>query len=457
VSGSETPIAEGESGGLPWIPLAVVAALVVIGAVVGIFVLGGGSDAPDTATGPADTERTTMAPQTSTSTTERSTTTRDRTTTEATVADTVVDTTTVDTAPPSTEAPPVLAATGGVSLGVSVPRVTGVGSPPGPSGAPLPVYQGWLGKLKPHQDDGRSDGGPPPPAGAPGTAPLTGLASSHPRRPAIVAKIDNSSSARPQAGLNTADIVYEERVEGSATRLAAVFHSQSPGVIGPIRSARTTDIGIVGSYREPIFSWSGSNEVFAGLIRKQPIVDRGAEIFGGYGRSAQRRAPYNLFTDTSVLWASAGGREPAPHFAYRPLGTPVTSPASPVSTIRLSFGGGVNYSWDASLAGWARTQGGAAHNDSNGLRIAPENVVVQFVDYGDTGLRDVAGSVVPEATMLGSGSALIFTDGQVITGTWTKSTLFQPTRFNDSNGKLVELTPGITWVELIEPGLASYG
>ncbi len=389
---------------------------------------------------------TTAGAPASTSTTEASTTTAGE-----------ADPTSTTEAPLATRPPTDTGGGGGVSVAVPGGAVNG---PPPPSGSPLPPYTGLLGNLGLHEVGDRETGGPAPPRVGKGNGPLTGAPSSVGVRPALIVKIDNANSrARPQAALADADIVYEERVEGSVTRFAAVFHSKSPGVVGPVRSGRSTDIGIIDSFNKPIFAWSGANEVFAGLLRKQPIQDRGADVFSGYARSSSRRAPYNLFSNTDVLWSSAGGNGPPAHFAYRAPGQSPGAGAVGASNINVSFGGGsgsapVSYSWNG--AGWSRVQAGTAHVDDHGTQIAPENVVVQFVAYGDTGLRDVAGSVVPEAVLVGKGSAIVFTDGKAIPAAWYKPSLFAVTRFVDANGQLIKLTPGRTWVELVEPGAASY-
>lgn len=269
----------------------------------------------------------------------------------------------------------------------------------------------------------------------------------------MVVKVDNAGPARPQTGLDIADIVYEERVEGAATRFAAVFHSKGSGSVGPIRSARSTDIGILGSFSRPAFVFSGANEEFRRLVAGQQIVDLGADVWGGYWRSSQRRAPYNLYAKLSTVWNKAPGVAPKPHFAYRAAGTPSPASAASVSAITVSFDSNkVGYSWHAASGTWRRSQNGRSHSAASGARIAPKNVIVQNVRYDATGLTDVTGAPVPEARLVGSGTALVFTDGKVIPATWSKPSLASITTFIDSSGKAILLTPGQTWVELADPG-----
>lgn len=322
-------------------------------------------------------------------------------------------------------------------------------------------YRGVLGRLRPGDEVV-----PPlarPPRAAPGTEPLTGLATDRPlQRPAVVVKIDNVAAARPQSAINDADIVVEELVEGGMTRLAAVFHSSRPDAIGPVRSARSTDLGIVGSYRRPVFANSGANGIFAGLVARGPLIDRGNQVFGGYWRVGGRPAPHNLFTSSATLLASVedpGGPPPA-QFAYRGDGDGPHADAERARRIRLVYRSGssprIEYRWDGEIGGWRRFEDGVAHIDTEGRQVAPENVIVWFAPYIDSGLTDKWGEVLYEGVSVGRGDALIFTDGRVVVARWNRPTLRSPATFTDADGRHVALTPGRTWVALVAPGGATW-
>ena len=139
-----------------------------------------------------------------------------------------------------------------------------------------------------------------PAAADAGVAPLTGLPLDDPTvadRPAIVAKIDNTDRGRPQEALSQADIVFETEIEGGFTRLVGVWHSQTPEVLGPVRSGRTTDIAVFSSFNTPIFVWSGANRVHRALIRRYEMVDLGAATRNEYFRDPDRPGTYDLMTD----------------------------------------------------------------------------------------------------------------------------------------------------------------
>lgn len=298
-------------------------------------------------------------------------------------------------------------------------------------------------------------------------AALTGLAGDYGdrlSRPALVVKIDNGEpKARPQSGINEADVVYEERVEGSVTRLLAVFHSTDAAPVGPVRSARTSDIAIVSDLNRPYFAWSGANPTFARRIRSADVVDVGYDARPGeYYRERSRSAPSNLMlkSTAAVEVAGAEGSAPPPAlFAFRSPGTSTAHLEDAVG-VRITFGsrGGsapVEYRWNGS--GWARTQSGTPHVDAAGVQVAPANVIIQFVDYIGTDVNDQFGNAIPEAQSVGEGEVWVLTGGGLsqpglVQGRWKKPSIEAVTTFTDVDGNPILLTPGRTWLALPPPG-----
>lgn len=284
--------------------------------------------------------------------------------------------------------------------------------------------------------------------------PLTGLPIDDPEvaaRPALVVKIDNGPGARPQSGLNAADIVYEENVE-QITRFAAVFHSQLADPVGPIRSGRTQDIELLGSLNRPLFAWSGGNSAVTSAVRRSDLRDIGALTEygpGGYFRSSSRNAPHNLYASGPDLMSLApdDATPPPPQFTYRSatdelLGEPVTS-------VRLSMDGvRVEWTWDAGSTAFVRNQAGEPHVDSDGEQLNAANVVVLFVNYRPS----PADNRSPEAVTLGTGTAWVLVEGRWVEGTWTRNDRLAPIELSDTQGRTIGLTPGRTWVELARVG-----
>jgi hypothetical protein len=301
-----------------------------------------------------------------------------------------------------------------------------------------------------------------PPAPDAPKEPLTGLPSGDPgslNRPALMVKIDNADSgdcantARPQVGLEQADIVYDILVEG-ITRFAAVFHSQMPETVGPVRSARSSDIDIIAQFGKPLLAWSGNN----GNVQQE--LDRAADTFvnvghgssagGNFYRDKKRCAPHNLFVNPADLYEFAkdkGGGTPTPIFNYRADGEALPATAHPAPGVRLTTGQDEVYAWNGGTKSWDRYQKGKAFTTANDTLISPTNVVVLEVDYPSS---STAGS--PEAVTVGDGPAHIYTDGAVIDGTWKRDSASAPWTLTDTAGTPIKLTPGKTWVSLSQKG-----
>jgi hypothetical protein len=301
-----------------------------------------------------------------------------------------------------------------------------------------------------------------PPAVAANADPLTGLPLNPglPGRAALVVKIDNAPKARPQAGVNQADIVVEEGVEGGVTRFFTLFHSQDAPSVGPVRSARSTDLLFAAQLGRPLFAYSGANNVFEGLIAKAPLVNVGVSRFPtAYHREPGRPSPYNLFSETKSLFGSAGDdvTPPPALFSYRAAGeAPPEAGSEPAPRVqarwKLNITTTVVYAWDEAVKGFKRTTDGAPHLDAAGTQVAPENVVFQVVGYHDTGLRDRSGAIVPEAELIGEGEAWVLTAGRLIKGRWSRPAEGQTTAFTLPTGEPIRLTPGRTWLELVPTG-----
>ncbi len=324
-----------------------------------------------------------------------------------------------------------------------LPPVTTI---PGPSGNAFDDgYTGILGRLAP--DEELVGSAAPPPVVIPGRLPLTGLPGATPDRPAIVVKIDNGAAAAPQTGLNDADIVIEEEVEGGVSRFAAVFHSKSANV-GPVRSGRTTDIALVSSLGGPVLLYSGANDMTERIIRAQPqIINHSHATSSGYWRDENRQAPSNLYTHTGPHWAAVDGGPPPPQFAYRLDGEPVDG--SPVASISIDYPAS-QAAWDWEDDRWVRSQRGSVHELTEGGPVTAANVVVIEAERVGTGMYDSAGGPVPEFLYVGTGPATIFTAGQRIDGFWTKPSLTAVATLTTADDQVIELTPGRTWIQLIE-------
>ena len=303
-------------------------------------------------------------------------------------------------------------------------------------------------------------GGSTPPTSAPVTtttappdiAPLTGLAdpsgqAAH--RPALIVKIENTPEAMPQWGLDQADVVYEEIVNGGITRLAAIFNSHAPAKIGPVRSVRPTDEQIVFPLGG-IFAFSGGAPYALAAIAKAPVTliqesNAGAAMF----RDPNRLAPHNLYAVGPALFTFKGSPvPPKPLFTYRAPSTRVLGPAVASVTVPFPSIYAVTWTWDAATASWDRTLFGQPVITGTGVRVSPVNVLVMWVDYVNG-----VGTFTSYANLLGSGPVTLFSAGKEVQGTWSRGpSLSDPIVYKSVSGKPLAFTPGQTWVELLNTG-----
>jgi hypothetical protein len=286
------------------------------------------------------------------------------------------------------------------------------------------------------------------------TCPLTGEAptgSQDISRVALAVKIDNINPARPQSGINKADVVFEELVEGGLTRLFAIFQCDSATRLGPIRSARTSDADMLALLHGSVFGFSGSNPRALPAIRANgnTVMIPFDSLPQYYHRDYSRPAPHNVYSTTQTILSAGLSRRhgltaPKPLFSYGDI-SPLAHPATSVSMTWPA----ASAAWAWTGKAWSRTQNGTADVLTDGTRVSATNVVVMSIDIGSTGIRDVAGNASPLDITIGTNRVWVFRDGQVISGTWRRTAISRPLQLLDSRGHVIALAPGKTWVELL--------
>lgn len=283
--------------------------------------------------------------------------------------------------------------------------------------------------------------------------PLTGVAGEVAARDVMSVKVENSVAARPQTGLQSADIVWEEMIEGGETRLLAVYHSTVPETIGPIRSLRPMDIPLATPFGGQLI-FSGAQRAFLDAAHASPLQiltnDAGA---AGFYRSADRRAPHNVYGNTADFIAQGSGDEDVEAaFSYAPEPEFATAVAEGESTgsLQLSFPNtSPSWTWAPDDDAWLRSEAGADAMTTDEGRLSAVNVLVLRVEVHNTSYTDPSGSPVPETVVTGSGEAIIATGGHTVTGTWSKDADDAHVQLRIEDGDEVLLAAGNTWVELL--------
>jgi hypothetical protein len=276
-------------------------------------------------------------------------------------------------------------------------------------------------------------------------------------RRVISVKIENSPAARPQTNLSLADVVYESVAEGGITRFNALFHSTQPDVVGPVRSARLSDLYIVPQYHA-LFVFSGASTSVNARIRSaiSENLSQDAGISYPYFRSKDKPAPHNLYVVLAKVREEAARRSMPETMAIQgllfdrkaleatPTVTEIYIPFSPANKVRWTY--------DPATRTYLRENNGAKHMDKGtGTQIAARNVVVIRAKHVPAS-HDVVGSTTYEIILEGSGTCTVFRDGQRFDGTWT-ATKDAPPKFVDENGKPILLAPGNTWMQVIQPSI----
>ncbi len=271
-------------------------------------------------------------------------------------------------------------------------------------------------------------------------------------RRVISVKIDNHPSARPQSGLQEADAAYEVLVEGGLTRFIAMFHQSDSEFVGPNRSGRPTDSGLMAPLNGA-FQISGAQSWVKDIFRRDGVhvvYDNGITTF----RMPHRKAPHNLYTSTPAIRDYADNQDwldeaPRALFVYGNEPTPTTETAE-IITFDWSNHPKVVWEWDGEQ--YLRFNKTTPHEwvdaDSQSGQVAFDMLVVikgkRYTASSPTG----AGSAVPGIKTTGSGDALVFYSGGVFEATWQRDTVQDMIRVVDDAGNDVILPPGRVWVNI---------
>ncbi|MDZ4655562.1 MAG: DUF3048 domain-containing protein [Coriobacteriia bacterium] len=271
----------------------------------------------------------------------------------------------------------------------------------------------------------------------------------------VSVKVENSPTARPQTNLQLADVVYESVAEGGVTRFNAIFHSQSPDAIGPVRSARLSDIYIVPQY-SALFVFSGASGSVNSSIRATSIENLSEDVGVSrpFFRSSERPRPHNLYVTFAKIREEAAERGMSTTqdvkglaFDQRAIDASVT-----VAEISIPFSSAnkVVWTYDTATKTYLRVNNGAAHKDKGtGKQLSVRNVVVLWARH-NAASKDVAGSTTYDIVLSGSGLTSVFHDGQRYDGTWEAGTDAPPV-FKASDGTQIKLAPGNTWFQVVQP------
>lgn len=273
--------------------------------------------------------------------------------------------------------------------------------------------------------------------------------------PVLIVKIDDTPPARPQIGLEVADLVYIEQVEGGLTRLAAVFSSQIPVIIGPVRSARISDIEIMQQFGRVAFAYSGAQSKLLPVIAAADVENFGAQRQGPdiYANDPLRNQPVAMILQAKTLMDRsksenlpiAISKNMGWNFGEAPeTGTPIA--AAKVSWPASSYG----VTWSESENRWLLDNRGVPDLAASGEQLGASTFVVQLVSITPSEYGDKFGGVTPFTQTTGTGRGYILRDGKAIAGIWSRISAEAGTTWKTLAGEEIRFAAGQIWIALTD-------
>ncbi|HET9382072.1 MAG TPA: DUF3048 domain-containing protein [Streptomyces sp.] len=259
----------------------------------------------------------------------------------------------------------------------------------------------------------------------------------------LAVKIDNAPAARPHTGLDAADVVYVEPVEGGLSRLMAVYATKFPEAVGPVRSARESDLELLGQFRRPTLAYSGAQSGLKPLIAAAPLRAAPPDVEGdGYFRDPGRPAPHNLYVRPGRLLNSPPG-EDALTTGYHYGSAPSGGRAAHTYTVRYPAAR-FTFTWSEYRGRWLVSTDGSATTPKGSP--APSTVVVQYVKVRESAFGDFRGNNSPYTETVGSGRATVLRDGRAHDVAWKRPSRTSGTSFTRADGSAVNFAEGQVWV-----------
>ena len=292
-------------------------------------------------------------------------------------------------------------------------------------------------------------------------SPISGREVTSPDQRVLVIKVENTAAARPQVGLSSADMVFVEEVEGGITRLAAVFSSQRPDIVGPVRSARITDPQLVAQFGKVAFVYSGAQARMAPVLAAANLIQVKERRNDAWTRSTLRGAPHNLYGHPTALLDQAGEGVSVASSMNRRFSDAIPVGGTAILAMKAAYPAeSMVVQWDAPTKQWRITSGRDVITDgtaavatdptSEGSPVRPADVLVQYVIQRPSQFHDRHGGVTPFAQTIGTGTGLLLRDGQMWNVKWSRATEADPTVWSDATtGAPVSFKRGTIWNSLV--------
>jgi hypothetical protein len=273
--------------------------------------------------------------------------------------------------------------------------------------------------------------------------------------PILVVKIDDTNAAHPQAGLEDADIVYIEQVEAGLTRLAAVFSSKIPAVIGPVRSARISDIEILEQFGRVAFAYSGAQKKLLPVIAAANLENLGAQRQSReiYANDPLRNPPTAMMLQAQTLMQKVKEQQ-LPVANSKSVGWSFAESfdtGTAIASAKISWPSNTyDAVWSETDKRWLLFHRGLPNLAASGVHLGATTLVIQLVSITPSEYGDKFGGVTPFTATVGTGRGFILRDGKYIEGFWSRPTAESGTSWTTQDGKEIPFAAGQIWIALTD-------
>lgn len=272
----------------------------------------------------------------------------------------------------------------------------------------------------------------------------------------LVVKIDDTNAAHPQIGVEDADVVYVEQVEAGLTRLAAVYNSKLPPLIGPIRSARISDIELLAQFGRVGFAYSGAQSKMRPVIAAANLENLSAERNPPsiYGKDPKRPGPVDMILKPDLLLERANSNPKiqidTPTVSVFPFGEPPKGETTTV-TVKVKWPSAkYELRWDAQVEKWLIYFNEKPKLAASGEHLFADTAIIQLVSITPSIYGDKFGEITPFSKTTGTGEAVMLRDGFSYQINWQRDTETDLTKWKTIDGETANFKPGRTWIFLTD-------
>lgn len=269
--------------------------------------------------------------------------------------------------------------------------------------------------------------------------------------PVIAVKFDDTKFSHPQKGIEFADVVIVSQVEGGLTRLLGIYTSRYPDLVGPVRSARISDIDILAQFGRVGFMYSGAQSKMRPVLAAANLVNLSAERNPPtiYIRDPARNAPYDMMVKVPELMTKAEGVDTVKSVGWDH--GDLSDSATAVASVKINWpSASYEAIWNDASKMFNLNFDGMPNHDENGKALGSNMMIVQLVEITPSEYGDKFGGITPKSHVIGSGDAYLLRDGTITKVRWSRPDAVSETLWTLPDGSPAFFAPGQVWIFLTD-------